>query len=62
MEHKLKLEALNKEALEKLNDYLKQHTDKGPEQIDQIHKAKEDWQTSWNKMMETMVMLERLEI
>ena len=61
MEHKNKLEELNKEALEKLEDYMKQKggTD---EEHSKVHSAKEEWQVAWNKLMETLLVLERLEI
>lgn len=63
MDHKNKLEALNKEALQKLEDYIKEkgasHTE---EHSDKLHSAKNEWQTSWNKLMETLMVLEKLEI
>jgi len=27
-----------------------------------LHKAKEEWQVAWNKFMEALMVLERLEI
>ncbi|MBC7889235.1 MAG: hypothetical protein H7Z13_15265 [Ferruginibacter sp.] len=60
MEHKNKLAALNKEALEKLEEYMKE---KGSvEQNDKIDSAKNEWQVAYNKLMETLLVLEKLEI
>jgi hypothetical protein len=61
MDHKSKLEELNKETLEKLDDYMKEKSG-GTEHHDKIHSAKEDWQIAWNKLMETLIVLEKLEI
>ena len=62
MEHKKKLEELHKESLQKFDEYL---NTKGPlkeEDHKQLHKAKEEWQIAWAKLMETLIVLERLEI
>ena len=61
MDHKNKLEELNKEALEKLEDYMKQKGGSG-EEHSKVHSAKDEWQVAWNKLMETLLVLERLEI
>ncbi|MEO6547674.1 MAG: hypothetical protein ABIN94_06725 [Ferruginibacter sp.] len=62
MDHKNKLEELNKEALAKLEDYMKEKGSSGNEKHDNVHSAKDEWQIAWNKLMETMLALERLEI
>jgi len=62
MEHKKRLEELNKEALEKLDDYLKAKGEAGAAHHEKINMAKEKWQTSWNEFLETLLVLERLEI
>jgi hypothetical protein len=62
MDHKNKLEALNKEALEKLEDYMKDKSGAGGEEHDKVHSAKDEWQVAWNKLMETLLVLEKLEI
>ncbi len=62
MDHKQKLEHLNAETLKQFEDYLKS---KGQLQEDEhlkVVKAREDWQIAWNKFMETLMVLERLEI
>ena len=62
MDHKQKMEELNKEALKQFEDYLKS---KGPLKEDdhiKVVKASQEWQTAWNKFMETLMVLERLEL
>jgi hypothetical protein len=62
MENKKKLEELNKEALNKLEEYI---NSKGPvtdEHQEKIGTAKEKWQAAWNEFLETLMVLERLEI
>ena len=62
MEHKKKLEELNKESLQKLEEYLKTKEILIQEDHERVHKAKEEWQLAWNKLMEALIVLERLEI
>ena len=62
MEHKIKLEELNKETLEKLEAYMKDKATEGGEHHEKITGAKAEWQVAWNKLMETLLVLERLEI
>ena len=62
MEHKTKLEELNKESLQKLDDYLKTKNQLKEEHHEQVHKAKEEWQSAWSKLMEALIVLERIEI
>jgi len=62
MSHKLKLEELNKEALQKLEDYMKEKADKSQEHHSEVQNARDEWQLAWNKLMETLLVLERLEI
>ena len=62
MEHKNKLEELNKESLAKLEEYVKTKEGLKEEDHEKLHQAKEEWQGSWNKLMEVLMMLERLEI
>lgn len=62
MDHKNKLEELNKEALLKLEEYMKEKGSKENEDHSNVHTAKEEWQVAWNKLMETLLVLERLEI
>jgi len=62
MEHKQQLEELNKASLQKFDEYLKAKTAVNPEDHEKIHQAKDEWQVAWNKFMETLLVLERLEI
>jgi hypothetical protein len=62
MEHKKRLEDLNKESLQKLEEYLKTKEIIVEDDHEKIRKAKEEWQVSWNKLMEALMVLERLEI
>jgi len=62
MDHKIKLEELNKETLEKLESYMKEKGTSGNDHHEKVKSAKDEWQASWNKLMETLLVLERLEI
>ena len=62
MEHKEKLEELNKESLQKLEDYVKVKTELKEEDHAKLHTAKEEWQEAWNKVVEVLMVLERIEI
>lgn len=60
---------MNREELEKAHQQsLKQYEEyMGRKQVnkedeEKILKAKADWELSWNKLMETLLVLERLEI
>ena len=63
MGHKKKLEELNKESLQKLEEYVKSKKDSLKEDDHKkLHHAKEEWQVAWNKLMEALLILERIEI
>ena len=62
MEHKKRLEELNKETLEKLDEYMKTKSDAVAEHQEKISTAKEKWQIAWNEFLETLLVLEKLEI
>ena len=62
MEHKKSLEELNKEALEKLDDYVKSKGAAAEEHHEIIGAAKDKWQAAWNEFLEKLVVLERIEI
>ena len=62
MEHTNRLKELNKEALEKLEEYIKTKGETSVEQQEKIGNAKDKWQTAWNEFLETLLVLERLEI
>ena len=62
MEHKKRLEELNNESLQKLEEYLKTKQVLTEDHHDKVKMAKEEWQAAWNKLMEALMVLERLEI
>ncbi len=62
MDHKEKLEHLNAETLKQFEDYLKSKGQLKDDEHLKVVKAREDWQSAWSKFMETLMVLERLEI
>ena len=62
MEHTEKLEELNKAKLEKVDEILQSKTEISEEQHEKISEAKKEWQASWNKFLELLLVLEKLEI
>lgn len=62
MEQRKKLDELNKELLENFDAYLKTKGELKQEDHEKVNKAKEEWQIAWNKVVETLMVLERLEI
>ncbi len=62
MDHKQKLDELNKESLRQFEEYLKSKGQLKEDEHLKVVKAREDWQSAWNKFMETVMVLERLEI
>ena len=62
MEHKKRLEELNKEALEKLEEYIAAKGAAAGEHHETIGVAKDKWQKAWNEFLETLLVLEKLEI
>ena len=62
MEHKKILEELNSESVRKLEEYMKSKEGLKEDDHQKLHSAKEEWQVAWNKMMEVLMVLERLEI
>ncbi len=62
MEHTKRWEELNKEALEKLDEYMKSKGTAANDHHEKISSAKDKWQAAWNEFLETLVVLEKLEI
>jgi len=62
MEHKKKLEELNTASLQKLDEYLKTKGILKDEHHEKLNQAKDEWQVAWNKLMEALLILERIEI
>lgn len=61
MNHTDKLKELNAQLLENFEAYIN-FTRPEKEHHDKIEDAKKEWQDAWNKFMETLLVLERLEI
>ncbi len=59
MEQTKRLEELNKESLQELDDYIKTLKE---EHHEAAHKAKDEWQAAWTRMKEALMVLERIEI
>jgi hypothetical protein len=62
MEQKKKLEELNKESLQKFEEYVQTKGALKEEDHEKIHQAKHEWQAAWSKLMDALMVLERLEI
>jgi hypothetical protein len=62
METQKHLEELNKASLEKLDEYLKTKGEAGAEHHEKINAAKDKWQLAWNEFLETLLVLEKIEI
>jgi hypothetical protein len=62
MDHKKRLEELRKEAVEKLEEYVKTKGELEKEHQEKLQEAKGNWEKAWNKLMEVLIVLERLEI
>lgn len=62
MDHKDKLDKLNKEALQKFDDYVKSKPEIKKEDHEALHQAKDEWQAAWIKLRDALMVLERLEI
>ena len=62
MDYREQLEKLNTASLMHLEEYLKSKGQLKDDEHLKVVKAKEDWQLAWNKFMETLMVLERLEL
>jgi hypothetical protein len=62
MDHKKRLEELHKEAFQNFDAYVKSKGTLEKEHHEKLHEAKTNWQNAWNKLVEAMMVLERLEI
>lgn len=62
MEHKKQLEELNNAALEKMDAYIKTKGGVADAHQVKIDDAKNKWQAAWNEFLETLMVLEKLEI
>jgi hypothetical protein len=62
MDHKEKMIDLHKAAVEQLEAYLKMKGELKENDHEKLRSARENWATAWNELMETLMVLERLEI
>ena len=62
MDYREQLEKLNTASLKHIEEYLKSKGQLKEDEHLKVVKAKEDWQLAWNKFMETLMVLERLEL
>lgn len=62
MEHSKKLAEIHKEAMEKIDAYLLTQNVAAEEHQQQINNAKDKWQDAWNEFLQTLVVLDKLEI
>lgn len=62
MTHKEELDELHKKSLSKFDEYLEIKQGSSKEAQEKLQQEKNEWQLAWNKLMETMLVLERLEI
>lgn len=62
MDHKEKMNDLHKAAVDQLESYLKKKGELKQDDHEKVHTAKEEWKNAWNKLMEALLVLERLEI
>ena len=62
MDYRQQLEKLNSASLMHIEQYLKSKGQLKEDEHLKVVKAKEDWQLAWNKFMETLMVLERLEL
>lgn len=62
MGRKKKLEKLHKESLQKVEDYVKKKGKVIDEHHEKMQQAKEEWQKAWSRLMDALIVLERIEI
>jgi hypothetical protein len=62
MTYKEELEELHTKSLSKFAEYLEKKTTIAQEENEKLLQQKTEWEQAWNKLMETILVLERLEI
>jgi hypothetical protein len=62
MDQKKKLEELHKESLQHLDDYIKSKKEIKQDDHEKLHSAKEEWKTAWNKLLQVLFVLDKIEI
>jgi galactokinase/mevalonate kinase-like predicted kinase len=61
-DHKKSLDELNKQSLEKFEEYLKDRSDIKKDQHDKINQAKKEWQEAYQKLVDVAMVLDSFEI
>lgn len=62
MDHKEKLTKLHAKSLKKVDEYIKTKGKLKRTEHAKMNAAKKEWNAAWNKMMEMLLVLEKLEI
>lgn len=62
MDTKKSLQELHTETLQKLDTYLQTKSPVNEEDHEKIKAAKDKWQQAWFEFLETLLVLEKLEI
>lgn len=62
MGHKKKLEELHKKSVQRVDDYVKKKGTIKDESHEKLQQAKDEWQKAWAKLMDALIVLERIEI
>jgi len=62
MNDKQQLEELNKAVLQRLQEYAKKKEHLSEEHQQKLNQAKEEYNASWAKLMDVLMVLERIEI
>lgn len=62
MEHQKELTSLHTDSIQKLEDYLKLKGTLKEEDHKKLEEAKKEWQSAWAKLMDLLMVLERIEI
>lgn len=62
MEPTKHFEDVHKATLDKLEDFMKSKPGGDAAQQEKVKDAKDKWQSAWNEFLETLVVLEKLEI
>lgn len=61
-DHKKSLDELNKQSLEKFEEYLKTRNDIKAGQHEKITQAKKEWQAAYQKLVDIATVLDSFEI
>lgn len=61
-DHKKTLDELNKQSLEKFEDYIKKRGDLKEDQHEKIAEAKKEWQEAWQRLVNVITLLDTFEI